>query len=157
VSLWPLLEQSLWAGVAALGFAVLFNVPQRCLAACAFNGSLAFAVRGALVDTHLGSLELASLCAAGLISFASVLWGRRLHAPALVFVIPGVIPLVPGALAFRTVRDLLLLTSQSRHADSALLALVVTNGFKVMLVTGAMALGVALPSLVLRSKKTPIT
>ena len=83
-------------------------------------------------------------------------WGRRLHAPALVFVIPGVIPLVPGALAFRTVKELLTLTAQSRHDDAALLASVVTNGFKAMLVTGAMALGVALPSLLLRSK-TPVT
>ena len=157
VSPWPELEQSIWAGVAALGFAVLFNVPPRRLWVCALNGTLAFAARAGLVGVQLGSLELSSLYAAGLISFLSVFWGRRFHAPALVFVIPGVIPLVPGALAFRTVRDLLALTSQARHDDAVLLASAVTHGLQAILVTGAMTLGVALPSLVLRSKKTPIT
>jgi uncharacterized membrane protein YjjB (DUF3815 family) len=61
VSFWPLLKQSAWAGVAALGFAILFNVPPRRLWVCALNASLAFAARGGLVSAHLGSLELSSL------------------------------------------------------------------------------------------------
>ena len=145
-----LIEQSLWAGVAAAGFAVLFNVPPRMLLACGLSGSLAFLARGGAVGVRLGSLELASLYAATLISLLSMAWGRRYRAPALVFVIPSVIPLGPGALAFRTVKDLLVLTSQAGHEDAALLSGVVTGGFKIMLVVSAMALGVALPSIVLR-------
>jgi uncharacterized membrane protein YjjB (DUF3815 family) len=156
VSAWPLLEQGGWAGIAALGFALLFNVPPGRLWVCTLNGSLAFIARAGLVSVQLASLEASSLYAASLVSFLSVFWGRRLHAPALVFVIPAVIPLVPGALAFRTVRDLLTLTSQSRHADAALLASAITGTIKVTLVTGALALGVALPSLLLRSR-SPIT
>jgi uncharacterized membrane protein YjjB (DUF3815 family) len=154
MSRWALLELSAWAGVASLGFAILFNVPPRALWICALSGSLAFFARGGAVGVHLGSLELASLYAATLVSFLSLFWGRLLRAPAIVFVIPAVIPLVPGALAFRTVRDLLELTSQSKHDDAALLASVVTNGFKTILVTSSMALGVAFPSLALRAKKS---
>lgn len=150
---WSLLEQTAWAAVAATGFAMLFHVPRSRLWVCALNASLAFAARGGLVLVKLEALELSSLYAATLVSFLSVYWGRRLHAPAIVFVIPAVIPLVPGALAFRTVRDLLVLTLQSRYADGALLGSVVTHGFKVLLVTGAMALGVAVPSVVLRSEQ----
>ena len=145
-----LLEQSVWASIAAAGFAILFNVPPHMLGACALSGSLAFVARGGIVGVRLGSLELASLYASTLISLLSLAWARRYRVPALVFVIPAVIPLVPGALAFRTVKDLLILTSQSRHEDTMLLASVVTNGFKIILVTSAMALGVALPSIVLR-------
>jgi uncharacterized membrane protein YjjB (DUF3815 family) len=155
VSAWPLLEQSGWAGIAALGFALLFNVPPGRLWACTLNGSLAFIARGGLVSAQLSSLEASSLYAASLVSFLSVFWGRRLRAPALVFAIPAVIPLVPGALAFRTVRDLLTLTL-SRRDDAALLASAITGSFKVLLVTGALALGVALPGLLLRSR-SPIT
>ena len=152
MSPWALVEQSAWAGVAATGFAMLFNVPPRRLWVCALNATLAFAARGGLVVVQLESLELSSLYAATLVSFLSVFWGRRLHAPPLVLVIPAVIPLVPGALAFNTVRDLLLLTLHSRYDDVALLGSAVTHGLKAMLVTGAMALGVALPSVVLRPK-----
>jgi uncharacterized membrane protein YjjB (DUF3815 family) len=155
VSAWPLLEQSGWAGIAALGFALLFNVPPNRLWACTLNGSLAFIARAGLVSAHLSSLEASSLYAASLVSFLSVFWGRRLRAPALVFAIPAVIPLVPGALAFRTVKDLLTLTL-SRRDDAALLASAITGSFKVLLVTGALALGVALPGLLLRSR-SPIT
>jgi uncharacterized membrane protein YjjB (DUF3815 family) len=150
MSLLLLLEQSLWAAIAAAGFAILFNVPPRMLGVCSLTGGLAFLARSGVVGVRLGSLELASLCAAALVSLLSLAWGRRFRAPALVFVIPAVIPLVPGALAFRTVKDLLILTAQSRHQDAALLASVITNGFKVILVTSALALGLALPSIVLR-------
>jgi starch phosphorylase len=72
VSPWLLLEQSAWAGVAALGFAILFNVSPRTLWACTLSGSLAYAARGGLVGTQLGSLELASLYAATLASMLCV-------------------------------------------------------------------------------------
>jgi uncharacterized membrane protein YjjB (DUF3815 family) len=153
---WALLEQSAWAGVAALGFAILFNVPPRALLVCALGGSLAFFARGGAIGVHPDSLELESLYAATLVSFLAVFWGKRLRAPAVVFVLPAVIPLVPGALAFNTVRDLLELTSQLKQDDAALIASVFTNGFKTVLVTSAMALGVALPSLLFRAK-TPMT
>jgi uncharacterized membrane protein YjjB (DUF3815 family) len=156
MSHWYALEQSAWAGVAALGFAIMFNVPPRALWACAVSGALAFAARGGVVGVKLGSLELASLYAATLTSLLSVAWGRHFRAPALVLAIPAVIPLVPGALAFRTVRDLLALTSQAPHDSGALLASFITNGLKTILVTCSMALGVAVPSLLLR-RADPMT
>jgi uncharacterized membrane protein YjjB (DUF3815 family) len=138
--------------VAALGFAILFNAPPRTLWVCALGGSFAFAARGGMVGVKLGSLELASLYSATVVSVLSVFWGKRFRAPAIVVVIPSVIPLVPGALAFRTVKDLLALISQSRHDDAALLSSLASNGFKTILVISSMALGVALPSLVMRRK-----
>jgi len=151
---WAVLERSAWAGVAALGFAILFNVPPRVLWACALNGSAAFAAREGLIGLHFGSLELATLYGASVTSVLGVLWAQRYQAPALLFVIPAVIPFVPGALAFRTIKGLLALTSKARP-DPELLASVVTNGFKTILVVGAIAVGVALPSLVVLRRKDP--
>jgi uncharacterized membrane protein YjjB (DUF3815 family) len=148
---WPILEKSAWAGVAALGFAILFNVRPRVLWACALNGSTGFAAREGLVGLHFSSLELSTLYAATLTGVLGLLWGKRYQAPALLFVIPAVIPFVPGALAFRTIKDLLVLTSQAQP-EPELLAAVVARGVKTVLVVGAIALGVALPSLALRRK-----
>jgi uncharacterized membrane protein YjjB (DUF3815 family) len=148
---WLVLEKSAWAGVAALGFAILFNVPPRALLACALSGSTAFAAREGLIGLHFSSLELSTLYGATLTSLLGLLWGVRYQAPALLFVIPAVIPFVPGALAFRTVKGLVALTSTARP-DPELLASVVANGLKTIFVVGAIALGVALPSLVVRRK-----
>jgi uncharacterized membrane protein YjjB (DUF3815 family) len=35
-------ENSVWAAIAALGFAILFNVPPRTLAGCAVGGAVAY-------------------------------------------------------------------------------------------------------------------
>jgi uncharacterized membrane protein YjjB (DUF3815 family) len=150
------LQNGAWAGVAALGFAILFNVPPRVLWACALSGALAFLVRAGVAGLEPSSLELATFCAALLVSVSALGLGKLLRAPALLFSVPAIIPLVPGALAFRTVRDVLRLTMQSRHADTLLLGHVVTNSVKTMLVIIAIALGVALPNLLLR-KQEPMT
>ena len=153
--MWQLVEQSAWAGAAAVGFAVLFNVPPRALLPCGLSGAAGFAVRATVTTAAGVSLELASLVAAIAVSLLSLMWGKRLAAPALIFVIPGVIPLVPGALAFRTMKDLLLLVT-SQQEDVHLLFSVVTHGFRTVLTTAALACGVAVPSLFLRRKR-PMT
>jgi uncharacterized membrane protein YjjB (DUF3815 family) len=132
--------------VAALGFAVLFNVPPRVLWACALSGSAGVAAREGLSGLHFSSRALSTLYGATLTSLLGLLWARHYRAPAQQFVIPAIIPFVPGALAFRTIKGLLALTSTARP-DPEQLAAVVTNGVKVVLVVGAIAVGVALPSL----------
>jgi len=151
-----LLEQTLWAGVAALGFAVLFNVPVRTLLACALSGAIAYAVRTILVETNLLTVEAATLLAATAVSFLGVIFGRRWRVPALIFVVPGVIPLVPGALAFRTMIDILMLTANPVNVSDTLLAAVAVNSIKTLLIVGALAGGVAVPSLLLRRHR-PMT
>ena len=150
------LEKAFWAGIAALGFAVLFNVPRRTLLACALCGSFAYAVRAALVEFEVLSFEAATLVAATAVSFLGTAFGRFWHAPALVFIIPGVIPMVPGALAFRTMISLIVLTTDHIPADQATLMAVAVNGIKTILITGALAGGVAVPSLLLRRHR-PMT
>jgi uncharacterized membrane protein YjjB (DUF3815 family) len=150
------LESIWWAGIAAFGFAVLFNVPRRTLLACALSGSFAFAVRILLVEFKLLPFEAATLVAATSVSFLGVAFGRFWRAPALVFIIPGVIPMVPGALAFRTMIDVLVLTADPTTANAAAMTAAAVNGIKMLLITGALAGGVAVPSLLLRRHR-PMT
>jgi len=154
-NMWLLLQNAFWAGIAALGFAVLFNVPVRTLFACAICGAIAYATR-TLAATSIGlSMEAATLAGATLVGFAAVLFSRRLHVPAPVLVMPGVIPLIPGALAFRTMIDLLNL-SAAPAADETLVAIAAVKSFKTALIIGAIAAGVAIPSLIFRRRR-PMT
>jgi uncharacterized membrane protein YjjB (DUF3815 family) len=153
---WLFLQNTMWAGIAALGFAILFNVPKRTLFACALSGAFAYAVRTGLTNFGLVGIEAATLMGSAVVGFLGVPFGRRWHAPAIIFVIPGVIPLVPGALAFRTMIDLLTLTTSTTGIDADLLADTAVNSLKTILIVGGIAGGVAMPSLLLRRDR-PMT
>ena len=144
------------AAVASAGFAVLFNVPPRALAACAISGGLAYLTRLSLSVGGGVNAELATFVAATLVGVAGTLWGRRLRAPAVIFVIPGVIPLIPGQLAFRMMIDILQLTAATGPAQNDAVARVVVGMLRTSITMIAMACGAAMPSLLLRPE-TPMT
>ncbi len=154
---WTLLLQNIfWAGIAALGFAILFNVPKRTLVACAVSGALAYGVRILLLQFGLMGIEAATFMGATVVSFLAILFGRRWHAPAPVFIVPGVIPLVPGALAFRTMVEILNLTTSATIVNETLLLTAAISGLKTVLILFGIAAGVAVPSLLLR-RHQPMT
>ena len=153
---WELLMQnSIWAGLAAVGFALLFNVPRRTLFGCTLAGALGYAVRSLLLELGLVGIETGTLLAATLVSVLGVVFGRVWRVPAVVFAVPGLIPFVPGSLAFRAVSDLLTLTTGAVSDDTLLMKAVVST-LKSILIVGAIAAGVAVPSLLLRRDR-PMT
>ncbi len=146
-------EHAFWAGVAASAFAILFNVPPRTLSACFASGFVGYAVRALLVATgHFGTPP-ATLFAAVSVTLFSTWCGRRLRAPAVVFVIPGAIPMVPGALAFRTLADMLTMLNARADAQQEAFVAAMINGTRTALVTAALATGIAVPSLLLRRNR----
>ena len=153
---WELLMQkSMWAGLAAVGFALLFNVPRRTLFGCMLSGALGYAVRSLLLELGLVGIETGTLLAATFVSVLGVVFGRVWRVPAVVFAVPGLIPFVPGSLAFRALSDLLTLTTAAA-ADDTLLMKAVVSTLKSILIVGALAAGVAVPSLLLRRDR-PMT
>jgi len=83
-------------------------------------------------------------------SVVGIAFGRLIRAPALVFVIPAAIRLIPGKLALRTMVDVLsLYVRRPLHVGGGDCAAGV-GGLRTMLITVAMAGGIPVPSLVLR-------
>ncbi|MCX6221915.1 MAG: threonine/serine exporter family protein [Bacteroidia bacterium] len=146
-----ILEKGFWAGFAALGFAILFNVPQRTLliiwAMGALGGLLKFLLLGVEVN-----IVLASLAGASLIGVLSVYAAHNKHAPPLVFSIPSVIPMVPGAFAYRMMLGCMELIGTSSNSETYLKTLAETtnNGLKAIFILIALSAGVAIPMLVTR-------
>ena len=145
-----------WSGVAAVGFAVLFNTPRRALLGCAVAGAVGHTLRSlcslagvALVpSTFLGAVVIGIL-SAGL--------AKRLHSPAGIFAVSAAIPMVPGVFAFRSMLGLVELTSPTHALEQApvLLADAMKNFTATGLVMTALAVGIALPALVVR-REAPI-
>lgn len=142
-------EDAIWSGVAALGFAILFNVPKRLLLGCFLSGALGHTLRTVLVNSG-ASMELSTLFGAVAVGFLSLYLSKRYAAPASIFSVAGAIPLVPGVFAYQTIIGLLNATSAASGQSIELLADAGTNGVRTGLILSALAFGIAAPTLLFR-------
>jgi uncharacterized membrane protein YjjB (DUF3815 family) len=147
-----LLEKCIWSGVAALGFSVLFNVPQRTLLSIFAIGAAGGLVRVVFQQVTFNPV-LASLAGATLVGVLSISAAHNKHSPPLVFAIPAVIPMVPGLLAYRMMIGLIKLSGTlPPEAYSGVLYDTVNNALKVLFILMSLAGGVAIPMLLTRKE-----
>jgi uncharacterized membrane protein YjjP (DUF1212 family) len=93
-------EDALFSALAALGYLVLFNVPARIAWAGVVCGVASHTTRTLLL--HFGiDIVIGTLVGALAANFFAQAFARKFKAPAVAFVFPGVVAMVPGAYAFR--------------------------------------------------------
>ena len=90
------------AGIGALGFSLLFNVRKELLPAAAFGGFLDWGVYMMAEWFFGGGVFLPSVVAAAFASIYAEAMARVEKAPATVFYIPALIPLIPGGSLYYT-------------------------------------------------------
>jgi len=101
-----MLLSALAGAMGAFAFAVLIRVPRRDLFFAALGGLLSgfvYAAAGALGLHTIAQVLLAAVAAGAL----SEVLARVRRAPATVYLMPGLIPLVPGLLAYHAMYALL--------------------------------------------------
>ncbi len=147
-----LLHQTVFGGLAAIGFGVLFNIGNPALLWCGASGSLALAVR--TTGLQLGwSLEAASFAAALVVGSVVQVFQERIGVSRNTLDVAGCIPMVPGGFAAKAILGLFALTAQAPQAADETLIQSVENGLRVMFTIGAMGTGLAIPSLLLRVRR----
>ena len=146
-----LLERCAWSGLAALGFAILFNVPPRTLFAIFVLGAGGAAVKLGLLRAGVNPV-LASFLGAATVGTLSIPVAHWWHSPPLVFSIAAVIPMIPGMFAYRTMLGIIQLTGEVGEAYPTILADTVNNGVKTLFIVMALAVGVGVPNLVTRQE-----
>ncbi len=147
-----LLFDALWSGVAATGFAVLFNTPRRLLGICFLIGAVSHACRAALMKLGWVGIEAGTLAAATVIGFSALAFARRMRVPVIAFALPSAIPMVPGALAFKAMLGMLQLVAGSGATDPALAVAALVAAAKTALILAAIVIGVGSPSMVFRQE-----
>lgn len=147
-----ILLKSFWAGIGAIGFAVLFNVPRRVIFPIWALGALGGLIKFSAMHFEFG-IVFASFLGASVIGFVSVQLAHMRKSPPLVFSIPSVIPMVPGLFAYKMMLGLIALTNMG-STDTYLQALIetVNNGAKMMFVLISLGTGVAIPMLLSRKE-----
>ena len=142
-ALLPVGEDLLFSALAAVGFALVFNVPPR----AAWAGILC-SMTGHGLRTALGHMAL-DLVAGSLIgAFAAGLLARLLarhfEVPSTTFAFPGVLAMFPGAYAFRAGIGGLVIMNAGANASLALIGDTIALAITAILMTAAIAVGLSL-------------
>jgi uncharacterized membrane protein YjjB (DUF3815 family) len=149
VTLQDFLQDVLWSGLAALGFAVLFNVPRRLLPGCFLSGAIGHSIRAVVVSLG-ASVEFGTLIGAAAVGLLSTFLSSHYRVPVSSFTVTGAIPMVPGVFAYQTIIGLLNATTAVGDESIQLLAVAGINGIRTALILSALAFGIAAPSLLFR-------
>ncbi len=141
-----------WAGIAAIGFAVLFNVPRRTLFPIWCIGAMGGLIKFTAMNFETG-IVFASFMGAVAVGIVAIQMAHLKDSPPLVFSIPSVIPMIPGVFAYKFMLGMIDLINLEK-SDTYLQTLIetVNNGAKMMFVLIALGTGVAIPMLLTRKE-----
>jgi len=147
-----ILIKSFWAGIAAIGFAVLFNVPRRTLFPIWCIGAMGGLIKFTAINYEMG-VVFASFLGAVAVGVVAIQMAHLRDSPPLVFSIPSVIPMVPGVFAYKFMLGMIALTTIEK-TDIYVQTLIetVNNGSKMMFVLISLGTGVAIPMLLTRKE-----
>ena len=138
--------------MAAIEFAILFNVPRRTIFSIWSLGAMGGLIKFTAMNFDLGIVFASFLGAVG-IAIVAIQMAHMRNSPPLVFSIPSVIPMVPGVFAYKFMLGMIALTS-IENADAYIQTLIetVNNGAKMMFVLISLGTGVAIPMLLTRKE-----
>ena len=127
----PVYMHFIFAFISTVGFAIFLKAPKSTLIPSGFIGGIGWSVYYSIVtatDNNIASNFIAAI----LISLFSEIFARKLKQPAIVFIIPGIILLVPGLGMYNTMLYLV----QTNYTDA------IAKGSDVLFVAGAISMGV---------------
>ncbi len=134
-----LFPQCLFAFVACIGFAILFNVHGPGGLLCALGGALSWAVY--LITLEIGGSEiLAYFWSALFSSFYSEIMARIRKYPAISYLVVSIFPMIPGAGVYYTMN----------YAVQGEMELFASKGMFTAAIAGIIAVGILLGSTVFR-------
>ncbi len=150
-----IIENGIWAGIAALGFGLLFNIPKQIISRVFILGFLAGLVKFGCLHLHC-NIVTASFFAAILVGMVSILFAQKHHFPVVILSIPSVIPMIPGFYAYKTVLAIRQFTFVSTYSAEQihLLNNIFVNGFSTLFILFALTTGVSIPILLLGKDMT---
>ena len=148
-----LLEVSMWSGIAAVGFGILFNIPRKTILIVFLLGFAAGLVKFLLIDFKV-NIVLSSLIAASFVGILSSPLAHKVHHPPVVFSIPPIIPMIPGYYAYETMLSIMNFTFMEKGNPQRveLIEAIFFNGFTMLFILISITIGVSLPLLLSRKE-----
>ncbi|MBK1666152.1 hypothetical protein CKO38_16720 [Rhodospirillum rubrum] len=144
-----LAHQTVFGGLAAAGFGVLFNIRLKALPWCALAGGLALCVRTLAMGQGL-SLEAGSFLAAVAVGLGVQLAHVRGRLARSALAAAGCIPMIPGSIAAKAILGLFALTDHQTDAEA--MAQTMQYVLRVIFTFAAIGVGVAFPMQIFRRR-----
>ena len=131
----PMWQHFVFAALATGGFAIFFNVQRKMLPYLAVVGGIGWLlfVEGSL---QFENPIIFSFIPAAFVSLSAEFLARKLKQPAIIIVIPGILPLVPGLGLYNTVYYII----QKEYVQAA------TAGTRAVIMSVGIALGILVMS-----------
>lgn len=134
------LLQIIFSFIATACFGVIFNAPTRALPFCGIVGSIGWTVYYLLMKIE-GVTEIeASFLGAFIVALVAQIFARKFKTPMIIFNVAGIIPLVPGGVAYNTMRSIM---EQNYNLG-------VQNGMRVFMISGAIAMGLVFAEVIVQ-------
>lgn len=93
--------------LATVAFAIITNVPRKTLHMCGLTGLIGWMTFWIFQNFQVG-IGMASMAGAFMVAVCSHFCAKYKKMPITIFNIPGLVPLVPGGIAYQAVRSFVL-------------------------------------------------
>ncbi|WLR48146.1 threonine/serine exporter family protein [Halobacillus litoralis] len=124
------IEYAIASFFASAAFGIIYQAPRNTLVKCGLVGMVGWMIYAFLVWKEVDTVP-ATLIASFVIALVSQTLARRFKTPMIIFSVPGIIPLVPGSLAYDAMRNFV----QNDYSAAISIAA------KAFMISGAIAFG----------------
>ncbi len=137
-----LIKELIFSGISTVGIAILFRSPKKTLFFAGLVGTAAWGVFSVTLDAW-ANIVTSSFLAALTVGILGEYFARHKKNPATLYVVPGIVPLVPGAGMYYT---MLFLIENDYNAAIA-------KGSETFFIAAAISMGIIVSSSFSRSIK----
>lgn len=131
----PLYLHFIYSLISTIGFSIVFNVPKKSLFYAGITGAIGWSTYVFINDITF-SASFSNFIASIIVGILGEIFARIDKKPVTVFVIPGIVPLVPGYGMYLTMTNLI-----NNHFEKAAIV-----GTDTLFKAGAIAIGIILVS-----------
>lgn len=134
-----IISQGIYSFLCVVGFSIIFNLPKRLIFLASINGMLGWIVYALIKETSLAFIiaPLIGSLFVGIFGEFSAIYKKQ---PATIFIIPGIIPFVPGYEIYNT----MLFVIENDFANATI------SGFKSFFIAISIACGVVIATSLVR-------
>jgi len=143
--LYLIVDDMFFAAIPAIGFALIFRTPPSALKYVALIAAIGHCTRTILMHFGISGLESGTFIASICVGFMGVYWSQHKLAHPKVITVAGVIPMIPGIYAYKTMIAIVQINSVGFTPD--LWTMMVENLVKTLFLVGALAIGLSMPGL----------
>lgn len=133
------LVHAIFSFISTACFGVIFNAPIKAIPYCGFVGSIGWMIYYTLMQYDVSEVQ-STFLGAFVVAIVAQIFARKFKSPMIVFNVSGIIPLVPGGLAYNTMRSIV----ELEYING------IEYGLRAFMISGAIAMGLVFAEVIVQ-------